>query len=67
LTKYAQKGMLNIFIAVFFATLAFAFVEPFFFIGYLFSNCDFRLVSSHLHGQRRRRVGQRQEKSSKSR
>jgi len=29
--------MLNIFIAVFFATLAFAFVEPFFFIGYLFS------------------------------
>jgi K(+)-stimulated pyrophosphate-energized sodium pump len=34
-TQYAQKGMLNIFIAVFFATLAFAFVEPFFFIGYL--------------------------------
>jgi K(+)-stimulated pyrophosphate-energized sodium pump len=34
-TKYAQKGMLNIFIAVFFGTLAFAFVEPFFFIGYL--------------------------------
>ena len=32
-TKYAQKGMLNIFIAVFFGTLAFAFVEPFFFIG----------------------------------
>jgi K(+)-stimulated pyrophosphate-energized sodium pump len=36
-TKYAQKGMLNIFIAVFFATLAFAFIEPFFFIGYLMS------------------------------
>jgi K(+)-stimulated pyrophosphate-energized sodium pump len=36
-TKYAQKGMLNIFIAVFFATLAFAFVEPFFFVGYLIS------------------------------
>jgi K(+)-stimulated pyrophosphate-energized sodium pump len=36
-TQYAQKGMLNIFIAVFFATLAFAFVEPFFFIGYLIS------------------------------
>jgi K(+)-stimulated pyrophosphate-energized sodium pump len=36
-TKYAQKGMLNIFIAVFFGTLAFAFVEPFFFIGYLIS------------------------------
>jgi K(+)-stimulated pyrophosphate-energized sodium pump len=36
-TKYAQKGMFNIFIAVFFGTLAFAFVEPFFFIGYLIS------------------------------
>ena len=36
-TKYAQKGMLNIFITVFFATLAFAFVEPFFFVGYLIS------------------------------
>ncbi len=36
-TQYAQKGMLNIFIAVFFATLAFAFVEPFFFVGYLIS------------------------------
>src|ERR1700736_5152230 len=37
-TKYAQKGMFNIFLAVFFATLAFAFVEPFFFIGYLISS-----------------------------
>src|SRR5205814_4260705 len=36
-TKYAQKGMFNIFLAVFFGTLAFAFVEPFFFIGYLIS------------------------------
>ena len=36
-TVYAQKGMWNIFFAVFFATLAFAFVEPFFFIGYLIS------------------------------
>src|SRR5579864_829847 len=36
-TQYAQKGMLNIFIAVFFAALSFAFVEPFFFIGYLMS------------------------------
>ncbi len=36
-TRYAQKGMLNIFIAVFFAALAFSFVEPFFFIGYLMS------------------------------
>src|SRR5213079_3220974 len=40
-TKYAQKGMLNIFIAVFFSTLAFAFVEPFFFIGYLISIATF--------------------------
>jgi K(+)-stimulated pyrophosphate-energized sodium pump len=36
-TKYAQKGMLNIFIAVFFAALAFSFLDPFFFIGYLIS------------------------------
>ncbi|MDP9267445.1 MAG: sodium-translocating pyrophosphatase [Acidobacteriota bacterium] len=36
-TQYAQKGMLNIFLAVFFGTLAFAFVEPYFFIGYLIS------------------------------
>jgi len=36
-TQYAQKGMLNIFIAVFFVTLSFAFIEPFFFIGYLIS------------------------------
>ena len=36
-TKYAQKGMFNIFLVVFFVTLAFAFVEPFFFIGYLIS------------------------------
>src|SRR5687768_8920724 len=34
-TQYAQKGMFNIFLAVFFSTLAFAFVEPYFFIGYL--------------------------------
>ncbi|MFV0450907.1 MAG: sodium/proton-translocating pyrophosphatase, partial [Propioniciclava sp.] len=36
-TVYAQKGMLNIFLGVFFATLAFAFFDPFFFIGYLIS------------------------------
>src|SRR5579863_3066217 len=45
-TKYAQKGMINIFIAVFFATLAFAFVEPFFFIGYLFSIAIFGLYQA---------------------
>src|SRR5437879_12647269 len=38
--------MLNIFIAVFFATLAFAFVEPFFFIGYLFSIAMFGLFQA---------------------
>jgi len=36
-TKYAQLGMFNIFLAVFFGTLACAFIEPFFFIGYLIS------------------------------
>ena len=45
-TKYAQKGMLNIFIAVFFGTLAFAFVEPFFFVGYLISIAVFGLYQA---------------------
>jgi K(+)-stimulated pyrophosphate-energized sodium pump len=45
-TKYAQKGMFNIFLAVFFATLAFAFVEPFLFIGYLFSIAIFGLYEA---------------------
>jgi K(+)-stimulated pyrophosphate-energized sodium pump len=45
-TKYAQKGMFNIFLTVFFATLAFAFVEPYFFIGYLFSIAIFGLYQA---------------------
>ncbi len=45
-TKYAQKGMFNIFLAVFFVTLAFAFVEPFFFIGYLISIAIFGLYQA---------------------
>ena len=45
-TQYAQKGMLNIFIAVFFGTLAFAFAEPFFFIGYLISIAIFGLYQA---------------------
>jgi K(+)-stimulated pyrophosphate-energized sodium pump len=45
-TKYAQKGMLNIFLAVFFVTLAFAFVEPFYFIGYLISIATFGLYQA---------------------
>jgi K(+)-stimulated pyrophosphate-energized sodium pump len=45
-TLYAQKGMINIFIAVFFGTLAFAFIEPFFFIGYLMSIAVFGLYQA---------------------
>ncbi len=45
-TQYAQKGMLNIFIAVFFVTLAFAFLDPFFFIGYLMSIAAFGLYQA---------------------
>ncbi|HEV2378532.1 MAG TPA: sodium-translocating pyrophosphatase [Terriglobia bacterium] len=45
-TRYAQKGMLNIFIAVFFATLSFAFIEPFYFIGYLISIATFGLYQA---------------------
>jgi K(+)-stimulated pyrophosphate-energized sodium pump len=45
-TVYAQKGMLNIFIAIFFATLSFAFVEPFFFVGYLISIAIFGLYQA---------------------
>ena len=45
-TQYAQKGMLNIFLAVFFSTLAFAFVEPFLFIGYLISIAFFGLYQA---------------------
>jgi K(+)-stimulated pyrophosphate-energized sodium pump len=45
-TKYAQKGMFNIFLGVFFSTLAFAFLEPFFFIGYLISIAIFGLYQA---------------------
>jgi K(+)-stimulated pyrophosphate-energized sodium pump len=45
-TKYAQKGMFNIFITIFFSTLAFAFFEPFFFIGYLISIAIFGLYQA---------------------
>ena len=45
-TQYAQKGMFNIFLAVLFATLAFAFVEPFYFIGYLISIATFGLYQA---------------------
>lgn len=45
-TQYAQQGMLLIFLAVFFATLSFAFVEPYFFIGYLISIAIFGLYQA---------------------
>ncbi len=45
-TEYAQQGMLNIFLAVFFITLSFAFVEPFLFIGYLISIAVFGLYQA---------------------
>jgi len=45
-TQYAQKGMLNIFMVVFFSTLAFACLEPFFFIGYLISIALFGLYQA---------------------
>jgi K(+)-stimulated pyrophosphate-energized sodium pump len=45
-TQYAQKGMFNIFLTIFFATLAFAFFEPYFFIGYLISIALFGLYQA---------------------
>ena len=45
-TQYAQRGMVNIFLVVFFSTLAFACVEPFFFIGYLISIAVFGLYQA---------------------
>ena len=45
-TQYAQKGMLNIFFAVFLGTLGFAFIEPYFFIGYLVSIALFGLFQA---------------------
>src|SRR6185503_17050125 len=45
-TQYAQRGMINIFFTVFFATLAFAFLEPFFFVGYLISIALFGLYQA---------------------
>jgi K(+)-stimulated pyrophosphate-energized sodium pump len=45
-TIYAQRGMFNIFLGVFFSTLGFAFIEPFFFIGYLISIALFGLFQA---------------------
>jgi K(+)-stimulated pyrophosphate-energized sodium pump len=45
-TQYAQRGMFNIFLTVFFSTLAFACLEPYFFIGYLISIAIFGLYQA---------------------
>jgi K(+)-stimulated pyrophosphate-energized sodium pump len=45
-TRYAQKGMLNIFLAVFFSTLAYACIEEYFFIGYLIGIALFGLFQA---------------------
>jgi K(+)-stimulated pyrophosphate-energized sodium pump len=45
-TVYAQKGMFNIFLTIFFSTLAFAFFDSFFFIGYLISIALFGLFQA---------------------
>ena len=45
-TQYAQKGMFNIFLTIFFSTLGFAFIEPYFFIGYLISIALFGLYQA---------------------
>jgi len=45
-TKFAQKGMVNIFLTILFSTLAFACFNPFFFIGYLISIAIFGLFQA---------------------
>ena len=45
-TQYAQKGMFNIFLGVFFASLAFAFAEPYLFIGFLVAMALFGLYQA---------------------
>ncbi|MCC6696097.1 MAG: sodium-translocating pyrophosphatase [Candidatus Hydrogenedentes bacterium] len=45
-TQYAQMGMLNIFLGIFFSTLAFACFNHYFFIGYLISIAIFGLYQA---------------------
>ncbi|MEK7826457.1 MAG: sodium-translocating pyrophosphatase, partial [Thermodesulfobacteriota bacterium] len=45
-TIYAQKGMINIFVVIFFMTLALAFFNPYFFIGYLVGIAFFGLFQA---------------------
>ncbi len=56
-TQYAQKGMFNIFLCVFFATLAFAFLEGVLLHRISDLDCVLRPLSGHLHGKRRRGLG----------
>jgi len=45
-TIFAQKGMINLFLTIFFTTLAFACLDPFYFIGYLISIAFFGLYQA---------------------
>jgi len=45
-TQYAQKGMINIFLVIFFGTLCFACLDPFMFIGYLIGLALFGLFQA---------------------
>jgi len=45
-TIFAQKGMINLFLTIFFTTLSFACLEPFYFIGYLISIAFFGLYQA---------------------
>jgi len=45
-TKFAQKGLINLFLAIFFSTLAFACLDPYFFIGYLIALAFFGLFQA---------------------
>ncbi len=45
-TQFAQRGMVNIFMGIFFSTLAFASLEPYFFIGYLIAIATFGLYQA---------------------
>ena len=60
-TKYAQKGMLNIFIAVFFGNAGIRLRRSVLLRRLSDFDRDLRPLPGDLHGQRRRRVGQRQE------
>src|SRR3989339_353390 len=47
-TKFVQKGMINIFMVILFSTLAFACLNPFFFVGYLISIALFGLFQANF-------------------